>query len=96
MFSKVKSPDNPMFSNVKEKWDKLDKECPRVLDLVEQNLKQKKTRTIAVVSNFLKEASPREDYRKVAELCPILLKVFTGPSQVTFIKPAGWPEIFTP
>ena len=73
MFSKVKSPDNPMFSNVKEKWDKLVKDCPRVLGLVEQDLKQKKTSTIAVLSNFLEEASPRADYREVAELCLILL-----------------------
>jgi hypothetical protein len=62
-----------MFNNVKEKWDKLDKDCPRVLGLVEQDLKQKKSRTIAVVSNFLVEASPRADYREVAELCLILL-----------------------
>ncbi|XP_045115079.1 uncharacterized protein LOC123506798 [Portunus trituberculatus] len=73
VFSKVKSPDNPMFINVKEKRDKLDKDCPRVLGLVEQDLKQKKTNTIAVVSNFLEKASPRADYREVAELCLILL-----------------------
>ena len=73
VFSNVKSPDNPMFKNVKEKWDKLDKDCPRVLGLVEQDLKQKKTSTIAVVSNFLEEASPRANYREVAELCLILL-----------------------
>ena len=61
-----------MFSNVKEKWDKLDKDCPRVLGLVEQDLKLK-TSTISVLSNFLEEASPRADYREVAELCLILL-----------------------
>ena len=73
VFSKVKSPDNPTFSNVKEKWDKLDKDCPKVLALVEQDLKEKKTSTIAVVRNFLEEASLRADYREVAELCLILL-----------------------
>ena len=72
VFSRVKSPDNQMFSNVKENWDNLDKDCPRVLGLVEQDLKEK-TGTIAVVSNFLDEASPRSDYREVAELCLILL-----------------------
>ena len=39
VFSKVKNPDNPMFSNAKEKWNKLDKDCSRVLGLVEQDLK---------------------------------------------------------
>jgi hypothetical protein len=69
VFGNVKSPpDNPMFKIVKKKWDKLDKDCPRVLGLVEQDLKQKKACTIAVVnvSNFLVEASPRTDYREVA------------------------------
>ena len=51
LFIMVMNPNNPMFSNVKEKWDKLDKDCPRILDLVEQGLKQK-TRTIAVTNFF--------------------------------------------
>ena len=73
VFSKVKSPDNPMFSNVKEKWDMLDKGCPRVLDPVEQDLEQKKATTVEIVNSFLEEASPRADYREVAEICLILL-----------------------
>lgn len=73
VFGNVKSPDNPMFKNLKEKWDKLNKDCPRVLGMVEQDLKQKKTSTIAVLSNFLEKASPRADFREVAELCLILL-----------------------
>ena len=46
VFSNIKSPDYPMFINVKEKWNKLDKDCPRVLGLVEQDLNQKKTRKL--------------------------------------------------
>ena len=58
---------------MKEKGNKLDRDRPRVLGLVEQDLKQKKTSTIAVVSNFLVEASKKTDYREVADLCLILL-----------------------
>ena len=91
MFDKVKSADNPTFNDVKENWDKLCRNCPRVLNLVEQDLKQKKKRTIAVVSNFLEDASDRE----VAELYLIsflvrdLLEVLTGPSSVQFTRPVG-------
>lgn len=73
LFEKVKSPENPMFKKVKEKWDDLRKDKPKVLKPMEGKLKEKKMEAIAVLKNFLQEASPRADYREVAELCLILL-----------------------
>ena len=88
VFSEVKGLDNPVFCNLKEKPNKMDKDCPRVLGLVEQDLKQKKTSTIAVVSNLLEEASPRADYREVAELCLILLGE-EPPRDIHWAKPGA-------
>jgi hypothetical protein len=62
--------------------------CPRVLGLVEQDLKQNKASTIAVVSNFLVDASPTADYRKVTELYLILLGV-EPPRGVHWAKPCA-------
>ena len=69
----VRSPDNPTSNEVKGKWDKLYKDSPRVLDIGEKNLKQRKRSTIAVVSSFLEHASLRTDVREMADLCLIFL-----------------------
>lgn len=72
VFDKVRSPENPFFKDVKEKWDDLRKDRPKVLKVVESNLKQKKMQAIAVLKSFLQKTSPRADYREVAKLCLIL------------------------
>lgn len=68
VFDKVKSPEKPLFKEVKEKWDDLRKDRPKVLKPVEGNLKEKRMQAIAVLKKILQVASPRADYREVADL----------------------------
>lgn len=74
LFGKIKSPDNPWFKELKDTWAELTKEEHNALNPTNFWLRNKKKKALSALNEILESsASPRADYREVAELCIILL-----------------------
>jgi hypothetical protein len=88
LFGKDQGPSYTAFKDLKTTWDKLDLTTFHCLSMTSPWLTKKKTDVCAFLGSLLSSCMPRDDYKEMVLLTPIVLGE-TSTSRVTFYKPGA-------